>query len=104
MEDPSYSPSVTVRLTIMKTMPNTARMTTSMVIQPLHLVKSMLVQKAKAVTMTTVTMVMPNAIRTDSTGEGEEWRNEKNEREYVVEDGEVGEGVEEGEDAKVLNT
>ena len=77
VEDPFYSPSVTVKLTIMKTIPNTARMTTSMVIQPMHLVKSMLVQKAKAVTMTTVTTVMPKAIRTDSTGEVGEGRGGK---------------------------
>ena len=34
--------------------------------KPRHLVKSMLVQKAKAVTMKTVTQVMPAAMNTDS--------------------------------------
>ena len=33
---------------------------------PMHLVKSMLVQKAKAVTMKTVMQVMPEASSTDS--------------------------------------
>ena len=33
---------------------------------PMHLVKSMLVQKAKAVTMKTVMLVMPAASNTDS--------------------------------------
>ena len=36
------------------------------VMKPRHLVKSMLVQKAKAVTMKTVTQVMPAAMKTDS--------------------------------------
>ena len=53
--------------TMTKTIPKTISRTPRMQIQPMHLVKSMLVQKAKAETMRTVRTVIPAEMKIDST-------------------------------------